>query len=179
MHNGRRIKDLAPFLSGNVSDAFARTAALGYATEVEDTSCVSPAFAGGAIESVESAWTATGWEETFRVCGARGALRFTNRAERPKLLRERRSGGSASCSEPDATHCRQAPNNARAGSLRRFVVALETRKVGLPDQGAPAAARTAWGRRSWLWPLTAAPASGGWFDRRNWRSKLPSGEPQG
>ena len=107
---------------------------------------MSPAFAGGAIESVESAWTATGWEEAFRVCGARGALRFTNRAERPTLLHERRSGSNASYSEPDATHCRQAPNNARAGSLRRFVVALEVRKVGLPDQGAPAAARTAWGR---------------------------------
>ena len=123
--------DLARLPSGNVSDAFARTAAPGYATEVEDTSCVSPAFAGGAIESVESAWTATGWEEGFRVCGARGALRFTNRAVQPTLLHERRSGSNASYSEPDATHCRQAPNNAR-----RFAAAI-CRGAG-DEEGRPA-----------------------------------------
>ncbi|HEX2863189.1 MAG TPA: Gfo/Idh/MocA family oxidoreductase [Deinococcales bacterium] len=137
LDNGCHLMDLARFLGGDVQDVFARVATLGHPVEVEDTTLVSLAFESGALGSVENAWTATGWEEAFRVFGTRGSLRYTNRSQTLELLHEHRGGGSESWPEPDSTRYRFARPNAHAEATRRFVRAVQARKDGLDDVRVP------------------------------------------
>ncbi len=85
LDNGCHLADLARFLGGDVRSVYARTATLKYDIQVEDTAHASLEFESGAIGLIETAWTATGWEEGFWVYGTEGALESTNRYGPPTL----------------------------------------------------------------------------------------------
>ncbi|HZW98569.1 MAG TPA: Gfo/Idh/MocA family oxidoreductase [Trueperaceae bacterium] len=85
LDNGCHLADLARFFGGRVREVYARVATLAYDVEVEDTANVSLEFGDGAIGTIETAWTATGWEEGFWIYGTEGALESTNRFGPPWL----------------------------------------------------------------------------------------------
>lgn len=85
LDNGCHMADLARFFGGTVVEVFARAATLAYDVEVEDTAHLSLAFADGAIGTLETAWTATGWEEGFWLYGTEGAIESTNRLGPPTV----------------------------------------------------------------------------------------------
>jgi predicted dehydrogenase len=85
LDNGCHLFDLARYLGGEVTHAWAQGATLGFAAEVEDTATASLRFASGALGHVETQWTATGWEMSFAVYGTRGALEYSDRSGRPVL----------------------------------------------------------------------------------------------
>lgn len=96
LDNGCHMADLARFFGGTVVEVFARAATLAYDVEVEDTAHLSLAFADGAIGTLETAWTATGWEEGFWLYGTEGAIESTNRLGPPTVRHSYRTspGGS-------------------------------------------------------------------------------------
>ena len=96
LDNGCHMADLARFFGGTVVEVFARAATLAYDVEVEDTAHLSLAFADGAIGTLETAWTATGWEEGFWLYGTKGAIESTNRLGPPTVRHSYRAspGGS-------------------------------------------------------------------------------------
>ena len=73
LDNGCHMMDLARHFGGDVRSIFARMDTLKFDIEVEDTSVATLDFESGAFASVENAWTATGWEESFAVYGSEGA----------------------------------------------------------------------------------------------------------
>lgn len=85
LDNGCHLADLARYLGGDVREVYARLANLKFSVEVEDTAHVSLEFRSGALGTIETAWTATGWEEGFWVYGTLGALESTNRYGTPTL----------------------------------------------------------------------------------------------
>lgn len=85
LDNGCHMMDLARHFGGDVSSLYAQMRTLKFEIEVEDTSLVSLNFASGALGSVENAWTAVGWEESFYVYGTKGALECTNRLGKARL----------------------------------------------------------------------------------------------
>ena len=60
-------------------------------------------FEDGALGSVETAWTATGWEEAFSVYGTRGALECTNRFGPPVLRPSYRASPGTTWGDTDVT----------------------------------------------------------------------------
>lgn len=76
LDNGCHSMDLARYFGGDVREVFARSATLKYDVEVEDTTLVSMIFESGALGSVENAWTATGWDNSFSVFGTQGSLEY-------------------------------------------------------------------------------------------------------
>lgn len=101
LDNGCHMFDLARYFGGEVVDLYARAATLKFDVEVEDTAVVSLMFASGTLASVESAWTATGWEEGFSIYGTRGALEYTNRWERPVLKHRFRASPGTTWGDTD------------------------------------------------------------------------------
>src|SRR5690606_21405664 len=85
LDNGCHLADLARFFGGRVREVYARVATLACDVEVEDTANVSLEFGDGAIGTIETAWTATGWEEGVWIYGTEGALESTNRFGPPWL----------------------------------------------------------------------------------------------
>ncbi len=79
LDNGCHLMDLARYFCGDVDNVFARMDTLKYDVEVEDTAMVSLKFESGALASIETAWTATGWENGFWVYGTKGALSYNLR----------------------------------------------------------------------------------------------------
>ncbi len=103
LDNGCHLADLARFFGGRVREVYARTATLAFEIEVEDTANVSLEFADGAIGTIETAWTATGWEEGFWVYGTLGALESTNRFGPPWLRHYHRSTPGGTWDQTDLT----------------------------------------------------------------------------
>ncbi|WP_161881037.1 Gfo/Idh/MocA family protein [Deinococcus alpinitundrae] len=103
LDNGCHMMDLARHFGGDVRSIFARMGTLKFDIEVEDTSVASLEFESGALGSVENAWTATGWEESFAVYGSEGALECSNRLGDPRLRFVSRSLGSGSWGQTDET----------------------------------------------------------------------------
>lgn len=103
LDNGCHLADLARFFGGRVREVYARTATLAYDIEVEDTANVSIEFADGAIGTIETAWTATGWEEGFWIYGTEGALESTNRFGSPWLRHYYRASPGGTWDETDLT----------------------------------------------------------------------------
>lgn len=85
LDNGCHLADLALHLGGGVQSVYARVATRKFDIEVEDTAHASLQYATGALGVIETAWTATGWEEGFWVYGTDGALESTNRSGPPSL----------------------------------------------------------------------------------------------
>lgn len=103
LDNGCHLADLARFFGGRVEEVFARMATLAYPVELEDTAHVSLRFDDGALGVIETAWTATGWEEGFWVYGTEGALECTNRYGPPTLRHAYRGSPGGSWDTTDVT----------------------------------------------------------------------------
>ena len=95
LDNGCHLFDLARYFGGNVDNIFARIARLQYDIEVEDTAHASFAFSTGALATIETAWTATGYHEGFWVFGTEGSLECDSRTGANTLIHRFRSPGSA------------------------------------------------------------------------------------
>lgn len=124
LDNGTHMFDLANFFAGRVHEVYARTATRKFQVEVEDTAVVSLQFESGAIGAVESAWTATGWEEAFWVWGTRGAVEYTNRYGRPRLRYQFRDSPGTTWGDTDVATVEFAgePNHTR--HIRSFLEAI-------------------------------------------------------
>ena len=94
LDNGCHLFDLARHFGGDVRDVFARIATRKYQIEVEDTAIASLGFASGALGQIETAWTATGWQEGFWIFGTEGSIEFDDRVDRKSLLRRWRSAST-------------------------------------------------------------------------------------
>ncbi len=103
LDNGCHLADLARFFGGRVVEVFARSATLAYDVEVEDTAHLSFVFDEGAIGTLETAWTATGWEEGFWLYGTRGAIESTNRLGPPTVRHSYRGSPGGAWDTTDVT----------------------------------------------------------------------------
>jgi predicted dehydrogenase len=125
LDNGCHLFDLARYLGGPVAEIFARIATLKFQTELEDTATASLLFESGALGEVETAWTATGWEEGFWVYGTKGALEYTSRPGRPILRHVHRSSPETTWAEPDATSWELAGGGSdHTRHIRAFIAAI-------------------------------------------------------
>lgn len=130
LDNGCHLFDLARFFGGDVREVFARMATLKFGTEVEDTAVCSLVLTSGALASVETAWTATGWEEGFWLYGTQGAIECTNRLGPARLRFVHREGGYGDWGGVDETgYSFATPGNGHARSVAHFVASIER---GLP-----------------------------------------------
>lgn len=124
LDNGCHLADLARFLGGPPAEVYARTATLKFDIEVEDTATMSLLFESGAIGTIETAWTATGWEEGFWVHGTRGALEYSNRFGPPTLRHLHRGSPGGNWAETDVTEYRFAGAGAHVRHVMAFVAAV-------------------------------------------------------
>jgi len=124
LDNGCHLMDLARFFGGRVEEVFARTARLQYDVEVEDTAVVSLRFEDGALGTVETAWTATGWEEGFWIYGTEGALECTNRFGPPVLRHSYRGSPGTTWGETDVTTYDFAGEGPHTRHIGAFMAAL-------------------------------------------------------
>jgi predicted dehydrogenase len=124
LDNGCHMMDLARYFGGDVVEVYARVATLGFAVEVEDVALVSLKFASGALGSVETSWTATGWEEAFWIYGTQGALEYTNRWGEPLLRHSFRVSPGTTWSETDSATYRFAGHGAHQRSIAAFLAAI-------------------------------------------------------
>ena len=102
LDNGCHLFDLARYLGGPVAEVFCRTATLKFDIELEDTASVSLLFESGALGQIETAWTATGWDQGFWIDGTRGALEYSERSGRPILRHVFRDPANITWDEPEA-----------------------------------------------------------------------------
>lgn len=103
LDNGCHLADLARFFGGRVEEVFARMATLAFPVELEDTAHISLRFDDGGLGVIETAWTATGWEEGFWIYGTDGALESTNRYGPPTLRHAYRSSPGGTWDTTDVT----------------------------------------------------------------------------
>jgi predicted dehydrogenase len=130
LDNGCHLFDLARYFGGDVANVFARVARLQYDIEVEDTAHASLRFSSGALATIETAWTATGYHEGFWVFGTEGSLECDSRTGANTLIHRFRSAGSAPGSATDVvTHTLNAPA-AHTMHVANFLAAIDgTREV--------------------------------------------------
>ncbi len=124
LDNGCHLADLALHLGGPVDSIYARLANTKFDIEVEDTAHASLAFASGALGVIETAWTATGWEDAFWVYGTEGALESTNRYGPPTLRHLHRSSPGGSWDETDLTQHTFTGHGAHVRHVMAFVAAV-------------------------------------------------------
>jgi predicted dehydrogenase len=103
LDNGCHLFDLARYFGGDVDNVFARIARLQYDIEVEDTAHASLLFTSGALGTIETAWTATGYHEGFWIFGTRGSLECDSRTGANTLIHRFRSPGSPRGAVTDVT----------------------------------------------------------------------------
>ncbi len=128
LDNGCHMMDLARYFGGNVRSLYARMNTLKFEIEVEDTSLVNLEFESGALASVENAWTATGWEESFFIYGTLGALECSNRIGegQPRLRFANREFGFGDWAKLDETWYDFAnSSNAHVRSVQKFINSIE------------------------------------------------------
>jgi len=125
LDNGCHLMDLARYFGGRVEDVYARTATLQYDVELEDTAVVSLRFADGALGTVETAWTATGWEEGFWVYGTEGALECTNRFGPAVLRHSYRASPGTTWGETDVTTYTFAGDGPHSRHVAAFLAAVK------------------------------------------------------
>lgn len=124
LDNGCHLADLARFFGGDVEQVFARVATLKFAIEVEDTAHISMLYQGGALGVIETAWTATGWEEGFWVYGTEGALESTNRYGPPSLRHAYRVSPGASWDRTDLTDYQFSGADNHVRHVLAFIAAV-------------------------------------------------------
>ncbi len=124
LDNGCHLFDLARYFGGTVDNVFARIARLQYDIEVEDTAHASLGFASGALGTIETAWTATGYHEGFWIFGTEGSLECDSRTGANTLVHRFRSPGSPGGSVTDvATYNLNAPV-AHTAHVANFLAAI-------------------------------------------------------
>lgn len=124
LDNGCHLFDLARHLAGDVSEVFGRMGTLKFEVEVEDTAHVSLRFASGALGSIETSWTTTGWDQAFHVDGTAGALEYTERDGRPRLRHVRRPLGDTTWEGAASTAWETPPGTDHARAVAAFVSAI-------------------------------------------------------
>ncbi|MEM7735578.1 MAG: Gfo/Idh/MocA family oxidoreductase [Deinococcota bacterium] len=131
LDNGCHMMDLARYFCGNVDNVFARIATLKYDVEVEDTAVVNMQFASGALGSLETSWSATGWENGYSIYGTKGALEYNNRyaysgdTEVSILRHTFRTSPGTTWATTDTAEYRFAGYGAHPRSIRNFVASIE------------------------------------------------------
>jgi predicted dehydrogenase len=124
LDNGCHLFDLARHLAGDVSEVYARTGTLTFEVQVEDTAQVSLRFAGGALGTIETSWTTTGWDQSFLVDGTAGTLEYTERGGRPHLRHLRRPSGDITWDGTASTTWETPPGTDHARAVAAFVAAI-------------------------------------------------------
>jgi len=125
LDNGCHMMDLARHFGGDVRSIYARMNTLKFEIEVEDTSVASLEFENGALGSVENAWTATGWEESFAVYGTKGSLECSNRLGKPRLRLFTRDFGFGGWDQGDETWYDFADStNGHVRSVQHFLSSI-------------------------------------------------------
>ena len=124
LDNGCHLFDLARYFGGDVANVFGRIARLQYEIEVEDTAHASLAFTSGAIATIETGWTSTGYHEGFWVFGTQGSLECDSRTGATTLIHRYRAPGSPSNGTTDvATYALNAPA-AHSAHVANFLAAI-------------------------------------------------------
>jgi len=131
LDNGCHLFDLARHLGGEVTRVSAAGATLGFEAEVEDTAVAQLTFASGALGSVETAWTATGWEMAFAVYGTKGSLEYSDRTGRPVLRHAFRAPGNATWGEPSITAWEEPAGSDHVRAVEAFVAAVRGTRAPL------------------------------------------------
>ena len=124
LDNGCHLFDLARHLAGDVAEVHARTRTLKFDVQVEDTAQVSLAFVSGALGTIETSWTTTGWDQSFVVDGTAGTLEYTERDGRPRLRHLRRPKGDATWDGTTATTWETPPGADHVRAVGAFVSAV-------------------------------------------------------
>lgn len=124
LDNGVHLMDLARHLAGDVEEVYARVATRRWPVELEDTAHVSLRFTSGALGSVETSWSATGWEEGFWVYGSAGALEWTNRHTDPVLVRSSRASGGGDWATTDVARETFAAPKSHTAQVAAFLAAV-------------------------------------------------------
>lgn len=124
LDNGCHLADLALYLGGEVASVYARLATTKFAIEVEDTAHASLSYRSGALGVIETAWTATGWEEGFWVYGTEGALESTNRYGPPTLRHLYRASPGGNWDQTDLTEHRFTGLGPHVRHVMAFVAAV-------------------------------------------------------
>lgn len=124
LDNGCHLMDLARFLAGDAEEVYARVATRKWPIELEDTSVVSLRFASGALGSVETGWSSTGWEEGFWIYGTRGSLEWTNRHQKPVLVHSFRESPGTTWASTDVARLTFAGERAHHRQIRAFLAAV-------------------------------------------------------
>ena len=124
LDNGTHMMDLARFFAGPVAEVYAKMATLKYDIEVEDVAATTLQFRSGALATVESSWSGTGWEEAFWVWGTKGAVEYTNRYGKPYVRHAFRDSPGTTWGEVDLARIEfaGAPNHTR--HILNFVAAV-------------------------------------------------------
>ena len=125
LDNGCHMMDLARFLAGDAEEVYARVATRRWPIELEDTAHVSLRYASGALGTIETAWTSTGWEEGFWVYGSRGSLEWTNRHGPARLVHAFRESPGTTWSETDVARYDFAGDTPHVREIRAFVAAVQ------------------------------------------------------
>ena len=124
LDNGCHLFDLARYFGGDVANVFARIARLQYDIEVEDTAHASLSYRSGALATIETAWTSTGYHEGFWVYGTEGSLECDNRTGANTLVHRYRNPGSPRGMLTDVTtHAFNAPP-AHTTHVANFLAAI-------------------------------------------------------
>ena len=124
LDNGCHLFDLARFLGGPVEEVFARVATLKFDIELEDTASVSLLFESGALGQIETAWTATGWDQGFWIDGTKGALEYSERSGRPILRHVFRDPVNVTWDEPEAESWQTPAGLDHIRAVASFVAAV-------------------------------------------------------
>ncbi len=124
LDNGCHLFDLARHLGGPVQEVYCRTATLKYDIELEDTASVSLRFESGALGQVETAWTATGWDQGFWVDGTRGALEYSERSGRPILRHVYRAPANITWDDPDVDTWQTPSGVDHSRAIAAFLAAI-------------------------------------------------------
>jgi predicted dehydrogenase len=124
LDNGCHLMDLARFFAGDAEEVYARVASRRWPVEVEDTALTSIRFASGALGSVETGWTSTGWEEGFWIYGSRGSLEWTNRHQEPVLRHAFRDSPGTTWADTDVGRLAFAGERAHVRQVLAFAAAV-------------------------------------------------------
>jgi predicted dehydrogenase len=124
LDNGCHMMDWARYFGGPVREVYARAATLGFDIEVDDTAVASLEFASGALATIESAWTATGWEVGFWIYGTKGALEYTNRSGEYLLRHAFRDSPGTTFDKPDVATYKFGGLDAHSRNVVEFLEAI-------------------------------------------------------
>jgi len=125
LDNGCHLFDLARYLGGPVSEVFCRTATLKFDIELDDTAAVSLLFESGALGQIETAWTATGWDQGFWVDGTKGALEYSERSGRPILRHVYRDPANVTWDDPQAESWQTPAGSDHSLAVASFLAAVQ------------------------------------------------------